>query len=301
MPSKTELPTRRLGSTDIDVSVLGFGGAVIGIEGYLKGAGEAPVIPDATAIAAIDAARAGGINFFDTAPGYGAGRSEDLMGRALEPYRSSVYLATKVAVRPGDHAVTWQDSLEQSLKRLRTGCVDLLQLHGSTWSDDAATWVLGEPLEWLMTIRDAGLARWIGITAEAPSGGLERLLRSGRFDVLQIAYNVIYQSSCDYQRVPFGVIPLAKTLGMGTLTMRTTTSGVLHRLLRREFPDLDTGRISRLAIRFVLSTPEVDCALVGMGNAAEVADNCALARDLSNRLSLTDLHDSFATGRPTFG
>jgi aryl-alcohol dehydrogenase-like predicted oxidoreductase len=297
MIGNPEIPTRRLGHTDIEASVLGFGGAVIGIEGYLKRAGEPPIIPDESAIAAIDAARVGGINFFDTAPGYGAGRSEDLMGRALEPYRSSIYLATKVAVRPGDTAMTWQQSLEESLKRLRTESVDLLQLHGSAWTDDGATWVLGEPLEWLTAIRDEGLARWIGITAEAPSGGLERLLRSARFDVLQMAYNVIYQSSCDYQRAPFGVIPLAKTLGMGTLTMRTTTSGVLHRLLRSEFPDLDMGRISRLAIRFVLSTAEVDCALVGMGNPTEVADNCSLARDLSNRLSLVNLHDSFSAGR----
>jgi aryl-alcohol dehydrogenase-like predicted oxidoreductase len=297
MIGNTEIPTRRLGRTDIHASVLGFGGAVIGIEGYLRRPGEPAAIPDDSALAAVDAARAGGINFFDTAPGYGAGRSEDLMGRALEPYRSSVYLATKVAVHPGDSAMTWQRSLEQSLRRLRTESVDLLQLHGSAWSDDAATWITGQPLEWLTAVRDAGLARWIGITAEAPSGGLERLLRCGGFDVLQVAYNVIYQSSCDYQRAPFGVIPLAKTLGMGTLTMRTTTSGVLHRLLRSEFPDLDMGRISRLAIRFVLSTPEVDCALVGMGNTAEIAENCALARDSSNRLSLVDLHDSFSAGQ----
>jgi aryl-alcohol dehydrogenase-like predicted oxidoreductase len=277
----------------MDVCVLGFGGAVIGIEGYLKRPGEEAVIASDVARATVEAARARGVNFFDTAPGYGGGRSESIIGEALEPYRDSVYLSTKVGVRPGDDPGTWTASVVRSLERLRTDHVDLLQLHGNTWTDDLADWVLGEPLPWLETMRSQGLARWIGLTAEAPSGGLERLIRSGRFHVLQMAYSVIYQCACDYQRVPFGVIPLAKESGMGVLTMRTTTSGVLHNLLRAEFPDLADERISALAIKFVLSTPEVDCALVGMGDPREVEANCDLAADLANRFDLVALHDFF--------
>ena len=243
--------------------------------------------------ATVEAARARGVNFFDTAPGYGGGRSEAIIGEALQPYRDSVYLATKVGVHPGDQPETWTASVVRSLERLRTDHVDLLQLHGNTWTDDLADWVLSEPLPWLESMRSQGLARWIGLTAEAPSGGLERLLRSSRFHVLQMAYSVIYQCACDYQRAPFGVIPLAKELGMGVLTMRTTTSGVLHTLLRAEFPDLGDERISRLAIKFVLSTPEVDCALVGMGDPREVEANYRLAADLSNRFDLAALHDFF--------
>jgi aryl-alcohol dehydrogenase-like predicted oxidoreductase len=287
------IPTRPLGATGINVSALGFGGAVIGIEGYLKRPGEEAVISLDVARGAVEAARVRGVNFFDTAPGYGGGRSEAIIGEALEPYRDSVYLATKVGVHAGDRPETWTASVVRSLERLRTDHVDLLQLHGNTWTDDLADWVLSEPLPWLETMRSQGLARWIGLTAEAPSGGLERLLRSSRFHVLQMAYSVIYQGACDYQRAPFGVIPLAKELGMGVLTMRTTTSGVLHNLLRAEFPDLGDDRISRLAIKFVLSTPEVDCALVGMGDPHEVEANCRLAADLSNRFDLVGLHDFF--------
>jgi hypothetical protein len=289
----TRILTRPLGVTGLNVSALGFGGAVIGIEGYLKQPGEEAVIALDVARATVAAARAKGVNFFDTAPGYGGGRSEAIIGETLEPYRDSVHLATKVGVHPGEHPEAWTASVMRSLERLRTDHVDLLQLHGNTWTDELADWVLAEPLPWLETMRRQGLARWIGLTAEAPSAGLERLLRSGRFHVLQMAYSVIYQCACDYQRAPFGVIPLAKELGMGVLTMRTTTSGVLHNLLRAEFPDLGDDRISRLAIKFVLSTPEVDCALVGMGDPGEVDANCGLAADLANRFDLVALHDFF--------
>ncbi len=66
--------------------------------------------------------------------------------------------------------------------------------------------------------RARGWTRSIGVTAEVPSGGLERLIDTGRFDVLQMAYSIIYQGACDYQREPFGPIPRARALGMGILT-----------------------------------------------------------------------------------
>jgi aryl-alcohol dehydrogenase-like predicted oxidoreductase len=287
------MPHRRLGSTGMDVSVIGFGGAVVGIKNYLR-----PSDPDGDeagrqAQDAVRAAVEAGVNLFDTAPGYGSGRSEDLIGRALEPHRREVHVATKVSVRPEHDPADWSLSLATSLEHLRTDHVDLLQLHGNTWTDEAAEWVLGTPTAWLEDVRAKGLTRAIGVTAEAPSGGLERILRSSRFDVLQMAYSVIYQAACDYQREPFGVIPLAKSLGLGVTTMRTTTSGVFQRLLHSEFPELDSARLSRLAIKFVLSTPEVDCALIGMSIPEEVRQNSALAADESDRLDLRRLHDFF--------
>jgi hypothetical protein len=275
----------------MDVSVLGFGGAVIGIEGYLRPAGGTG--EQAAADTALHTAIERGVTFFDTAPGYGAGRSETLMGQALEPYRDRIRLSTKIGLRPDGDPQMWSESVRASLERLRTDHVDLLQVHGNTWTEENSAWLLGAPLEWLESIRDQGLTRAIGITAEAPSGALEMLLRTGRFDVLQIAYSVIYQDPCDYQRAPFGVIPLAKSLDIGVLTMRTTTSGVFQRLLHSEFPELDSARLSRLAIKFVLSTPEIDCALVGMSDVDEVEQNCALAADEADRLDLVKLHDFF--------
>jgi aryl-alcohol dehydrogenase-like predicted oxidoreductase len=292
-PRNRQMPRKPLGHTGLTVSVLGFGGAVIGIKGYLRAEDPDDDSADRQAGETVAAAFAAGINLFDTAPGYGAGRSENVIGRALEAYRSSVLLTTKVGVHIGQHPADWNESLHTSLERLRTDHVDLLQLHGNTWTDESVDWVLDEPAEWLADVKRRGLARSVGITAEAPSGALEVLLRSGRFDVLQIAYSVIYQDPCDYQREPFGVIPLAKALGIGVLTMRTTTSGVLHKILHAEFPELESSRISRLAIKFVLSTPQVDCALVGMSRTGEVTENCALATDLDDRLDLRQIHDFF--------
>ncbi len=289
---------RPLGNTGLAVSPIGFGGAPLGIEGYLTAVRRDSDAFRERAAAAVAAALDAGITLFDTAPGYGNGRSERLLGELLEPHRDSVVLATKVKMQPGDGPGEWQRSLEASLDRLRTGRVDLLQLHGLSWPDDLADWVLeGKALDWLRRVKADGLAKAVGITAEASSGGLERLIDSGGFDVLQMAYSVIYQGACDYQRAPFGVIPRARARGMGILTMRTATSGVLQRLLRVEFPELDPARITRLAIRFALSTPEVDSALVGMTTPEEVRANAALARDPGSRLDLRHIHDFFE-GRP---
>ncbi len=292
------LETRRLGRSGLDVSRLGFGGAAIGIEGYLTNERRDDDAVRDRARDALMAALDEGVTLFDTAPGYGFGRSETLFGEVLPPFRSRIVLATKVKVSPGETPDAWTRSVADSLGRLRTDHVDLLQLHGMSWSDALAEWVLSSRvIDWMESIRARGWTRAIGLTAEVPSGGLERLVDTRRFDVLQMAYSVIYQGACDYQRTPFGIIPRAKDLDMGILTMRAATSGVLPKLLRTEFPDLDPDRVTRLALRFVLSTPQVDSALVGMRNPAEVRVNAELAKDPAARIDIPALHDFFE-GRP---
>lgn len=109
-----------------------------------------------------------------------------------------------------------------------------------------------------------------------------------------MAYNVIYQGACDYQRAPFGVIPMARSLGMGVVTMRTATTGFIQKYMAAAFPDLDMDALSRHAIRFVVSTPEVDSALVGMKSVEEVRTNWEIASDEANYLDLEALHNRFA-------
>jgi len=287
------LPLRPLGRTDLMVPAIGFGAAVIGIPDYLDPQDrEDPDFLD-KAEQTVNAALAAGVTYFDTAAAYGAGRSERILGQVLEAHRDKVTLATKILVNPKDDPAVWWDGLRASLDRLRTDHVDLIQLHGNSWPDEKAAWAVDVPGQWLAEVKASGLARYVGVTAEVPSGGLEGMLRSGRFDVLQMAYSVIYQGACDFQRDPFGPIPLARSLGIGVTTMRTTTSGVLPRMMRRDFPELDPARLSRMAIRYVLSTPHVDCALVGMSNPAEVEANCALAADESDRWDLSRMHDPY--------
>ena len=74
-----------------------------------------------------------GVNYFDTAPLYGRGLSEQLFGRALKPYRDQVFLATKVRESSADGVCR---SVDQSLERLQTDQIDLLQYHGEWLSED---------------------------------------------------------------------------------------------------------------------------------------------------------------------
>ncbi len=285
---------RVLGKTGLKVSAVGFGGAPIGIPGYLSPENRDSDTFRQTAMAALREAVAGGINYFDTAPSYGDGRSERLMGEALEGQRDRIVLATKYPFREEWTAAQYTESLRRSLDRLRTDHLDVLQLHGGIYSDGLAERILASGvLDWAEAMRAAGLCRFTGLTAEGPSGALERLLRTGRFDMIEIAYNLIYQAACDYQRAPTGIIPLAKSLGMGVTTMRPTTCGFLQKLLGAAFPEIDVNRLTQLAINFVLSTPEVDCVVVGMRNPQEVAANIALAEDTAGRLDLAALHNRF--------
>ena len=186
------------------------------------------------------------------------------------------------------------ECLRSSLDNLRADHVDVLQYHGGYFDDDTAAEAIGSGiLDWARRMQAEGLCRFTGITAEGPSGGLERIIRTGKVDVLQVAYNVIYQSTCDHQREPTGIIPLARSLGLGIATMRPTTCLSLPRLLKSEFPDIEASRVIRLAINFVLSTPEVDCALIGMRTPDEVRRNVALAEDASARLDLAALHKRY--------
>lgn len=288
------METRVLGRTGVTVSRLGFGGAAIGLPRYLTPEDRDDPAVRAAALAAVRRAVEAGVTYFDVAPGYGDGRAERVYGEALEPHRGKVFLATKFW--PGE---PWTprsatEQLQASLERLKTKSVDLLQYHGLGIDDaaEAAIHRLGM-LEWMREQQAAGRCRWLGISAEGPSGALERLLKTGTFDVGLFAYNLIYQSMCDYQREPAGILPLAKSLGMGVATMRPATSGFIQKLLQAEFPDLPADRITRMAIRFVLSTPEVDVAVVGMRTPAEVDTNAGLARDVSNRYDLKDLHHRY--------
>jgi len=289
------MEVRVLGRTGLPVSPLGFGGAPMGLQGYLSSEDRDSPAFRAQALQAVRAAVDAGITLFDTAPGYGDGRSERLLGEGLAGVRDQIVLATKFPAGPDWTPESATRGLEESLGRLRTDRVDLLQIHGERFDDASAEWILkAGVIDWAEAMRAAGKCRFIGVTAEGPSGGLEHLLRTGRFHTLQILFNVLYQSTCDHQREPAGVAVLARSLGMGVLAMRAATSGLLPRILAAEFPGLDPGRVVRLALRFVLSVPEIDCALVGMRTAGEVRANAAVAADPAARLDLRGLHDRFA-------
>ncbi len=282
-----------LGGTGRKVSRLGFGGATAGLKDYLG-----PFDPDKPddrepIIAAIRRACELGINYFDTAAGYGEGRSERIFGEALEGIApESIFLATKAGVsRNGRDAV--RRSLESSLTNLRRDRIDLLQIHGGAYSDQQVETIFrpGGMLAEMEAMRDEGLIRHIGFTVEAQNEGLYRLIRCGRFEVMQVLYNFIYQHPYDPSRQT-GSLYDAEKQGLGIVTMRTVTSGTFQKWIRMVNP-ANTFDYTPALLQFQLSNPLVDVALVGMRTVAEVEQNVAVCQDKSGRIDLDELHQRY--------
>ncbi|HET7769195.1 MAG TPA: aldo/keto reductase [Chloroflexota bacterium] len=289
------MQTRTLGRTGLVVSAIGFGGAPLGLTNYLSAYDPRQVEDRDTAITAILRAIELGITYFDTALAYGDGESERILGEARRraaqrglDIHSRMLLATKV---PSGKR-TYQgviESAETSLRNLGVDRLDVLQLHGSAWRDDEAENVLtGGALDALQELKRRGVARWIGFTSETCSPGTYRLVRSDAFDVLQIAYSILYQDACNLM-IKAGPIVEARERQMGVVTMRSLTSGVFQKLVSQALPTA-TEQAHEIALKYVLSNPYVDCPLTGMRTAAEVEQNVAIASDPTARFDLTELH-----------
>jgi aryl-alcohol dehydrogenase-like predicted oxidoreductase len=267
----------------VPASRLGFGGAAIGLSGYL-GPFDAPASRD-TSLAAVRRAVAQGITYFDTAPGYGKGLSEAIFGEALAGV-DDVIVATKVPLAALDDV---RASLEATLQRLRRPRVDLLQIHGNSFTPEMTARILGRggALEQLLRLREEGLAGAIGFTSEDNNRGLYELMDSGGFDTMQLAYNLLLQHPCEPTR-PFGSLFEAKKHGMFTVAMRGFTSGIFQKWIRMVNPD-DRFDYTPALIQFVLSNPLVDVTLVGMRTPEEVDANVATWRDEASRIDVTAL------------
>ena len=264
-------------------SRLGFGGAAIGLTNYL-GRYDAAKRRDAS-LAAVHRAVERGITYFDTAPGYGNGLSEEIMGEALENV-PGVVLATKV---PPTAAADVRASLEASLRRLRRSRVDLLQIHGGSIDGEPLARMLGAGgmVDQLVRLRDEGLATTIGFTSEDNNRGVYALMDTGAFDTMQIAYNLLLQHPYEPTR-PFGSLFEAKRLGLFTISMRTVTSGIFQKWIRLANP-VDKFDYTAALIQFVLSNPLIDVALVGMRTPEEVDANIEIWRDESGRIDVAAL------------
>lgn len=281
-----------LGKTGRKVSRLGFGGATAGLKNYLG-----PFDPDRPddrepIVAAIRRACELGVNYFDTAAGYGEGRSERIFGEALEGIApESIFLATKAGASKDGGAV--RRSLESSLTNLRREWIDLLQIHGGAYSDEQVATILrpGGMLAEMEAMRGEGLVRHVGFTVEAQNEGLYRLIKCGRFEVMQVLHNFIYQHPYDPSRHT-GSLYDAEEQVVGIVTMRTVTSGTFQKWIRTVNPG-NTFDYTPALLQFQLSNPLVDVALVGMRTVAEVERNVAVCEDKSGRIDLDELHQRY--------
>ena len=280
-----------LGKTERRVSRIGFGGATAGLKNYIHVFDPDKKEDRQAIIDGMHRALELGINYFDTATAYGDGTSEQIFGEALhEADPGSIFLATKASKGDADHV---RSSLERSLKNLKRDWIDLLQIHGTVYSEEEAQRIMssGGMLEEMEKMKEEGLIKWVGFTIEAQNEALYRFIKSGRFDVMQISYNFIFQHPYD-PGWKSGSLYDAEEQKLGIVAMRTTTSGIFQNWMKMVHPE-NRFDYTRALIQFQLSNPLLDVALIGMRSARRVESNVEICEDTSGRIDLDALHKRY--------
>jgi aryl-alcohol dehydrogenase-like predicted oxidoreductase len=276
------LPKVRFGRTELSVTRLALGGYPFG--GVNRARGWDPFTPEGRAqgIGTVRGALDAGINLIDTAPGYGAGNSEEIVGQATQGRRDEFVLATKVSYRGSADEV--RASVERSLRRLRTDVIDVIQFHGGMYTAEEVTHILDDGLlDALIELRRAGKVRYLGFTVEEPWTA-RPLIETGQFDVMQVRYNLIYQSAALH------ALDWAGEADMGVSTMRTMTSGIMQRLASYIAPGWQEAHdLYTVALKYVLSDSRVHVANVGMRWPEEVALNVALVESFQPPFDMAEL------------
>jgi len=219
------METRRFGNTDIQVTPVGLGTWAIG--GWMWGGTD-----EAQSIETIHRAIDKGIGLIDTAPVYGFGRSEEIVGKALaDGRRDQVALATKVALNwNDDHDKVWRDStasriereVEDSLKRLQTDRIDIYQVH---WPDPKTP--MEETARALEKLYQAGKIRAIGVSNFTPSQ-MDELQKSVPLHSLQPPYN-LFERDIEQE-----ILPYCREYGIATITYGGLCRGLLTGKMRED-------------------------------------------------------------------
>ena len=268
---------RTLGRTGLNASEIGFGGGRIRLD-------QDPQIVIEILHQAFDA----GLNFIDTAPTYGGGTSENIIGKAITGKRNELIIMTKTKAYDLKGIIS---SVEESLTRLNTDVIDILQFHGGWFTSSETSQVLNQGgLEAYKKLQTQGKIRFIGFSADGPSAGVEQMIATNEFDVIQIHYNLMYQSTYDAFGNQ-GIIADANSREMGIVLMRSTTSQAFQRLMHHSFPDqIPETAIDRFLLNYVLSNPLVDVALMSLQSSEDVAWTNAVSNATDTRIDLQKIH-----------
>ena len=268
---------RTLGKTGINVSEIGYGGGRV-----------RPEHDETQLVKMLHHAFDIGINYLDTAPTYGGGYSEIVIGKAIAGRRDACIVATKTEAFEPDGIAA---DVEGSLQRLGTDYIDVLQFHGGWFYAEHTEQILnGGGLAAYLKLKKEGKVRFIGFSADGPSGGVEQLIATGELDMMQIHYNLMYQSTCDAFGKR-GVIPDAEAQEMGIVLMRSTTSNAFQNLTRHCFPtEMAAVDVDSFLLNYSLSNPLVDVALMSLQNVADVDWTNAVSDDVAARLNLQAIH-----------
>jgi aryl-alcohol dehydrogenase-like predicted oxidoreductase len=251
-----EIPTRPLGKTGIQVSALCFGGAHWG-----------RIESDAEAIRMLHEAIDAGVTFLDNAWEYNRGRSEELMGKAIQGRRQQVVLMTKVCSHGRDKKVALQQ-LEESLRRLNTDYLDLWQIHEVVYEDDPDRhFVPGGAADALLEAKRQGKVRFIGFTGHKdPKIHLKMLARDFPFDTCQLPLNVFDGT---YRSFEHKVLPILNQRGIAALGMKSLSGNA---------EPIKQGILTpEEALRYVLSLP-IASLVSGIDSRQVLHQNLSIAR-----------------------
>jgi aryl-alcohol dehydrogenase-like predicted oxidoreductase len=272
-----DLPKRELGRTGMQATMLGYGAM------ELRGAPRGRDVTEAQAETILNAVLDAGINYIDTSIDYGL--SEERIGRYLSGRRSEYYLASKCGCQVGappaprgqrnPHVFTRDNiiaGVEQSLTRMKTDYLDLVQFHASpskqTLEEHGA-------LEAVQELKQAGKVRFIGMSSTLPH--LLDHVEMGVFDVFQIPYSAV-------EREHESVISAASEAGSGIVIRGGAAKGAPSedkqagtqwaRWQHVELDDLLEDMSSmEFILRFTFSHPDMDTNIVGTINPAHLQDN----------------------------
>ncbi len=295
---------RPLGTTGMTFSVIGLGTWAIGGSGWSYGWGDQD---DADSIATIQQALDLGINWIDTAPVYGLGHAETLVGRALRGRRDRVFIATKCGlvwnrrgrIRARLTRTSVMEECHASLQRLQVDVIDLYQIHWPEPEDQ-----IEEAWETMVQLKESGKVRHIGV-CNFNRIQLERIARMHPVESLQPPYSLL-DRRFETDLLPFcrahriGVIvysPLASGLLSGTMTAERAARLPRNDWRRRDprfrpplLPKIldfvrDLARIAQahewtvaeLAIAWTLRLPEVTGAIVGARRPAQIVTSARAA------------------------
>src|SRR2546427_7470356 len=273
----TQLPKRQLGRTGLPVTMLGYGAM------ELRGAPRGRDVTDAQAETILHAALDAGINYIDTSIDYGV--SEERIGRYISQRRSEYYLASKCGCLVGappappgprsPHVFTRDNimaGVEQSLRRMRTDYLDVLQFHISpsrkTLEEDRA-------LETVLELKRAGTIRFVGMSGTLPN--LSDHIAMGVFDVFQIPYSAV-------EREHEALITAAAKAGAGIVIRGGAAKGAptegkqagVHseRWQKVRLDDLLGGMTAmEFILRFTFTHPSLHTNIVGTINPAHLQHN----------------------------
>jgi|SRR3990172_3582586 len=293
---------RRLGSTGLQVSEIGFGGW--GIGGSVNGAVAYGSTDDSESKLALQLAFDLGITFYDTSDFYGFGHSEELIGQALKKVRPEVIIATKVGLLDAKGTQDFsprhiRSAVEVSLRRLQTEYIDLYQLHSPSvdvvGQDDSV-------LSTLQSLQTEGKIRAFGISVRSPDDGLVAVTKWG-FRCIQVNFNLVDQRAAET-----GLLALCAKQDVGVIVRTPLCFGFLtgqysaddgfdafdHRrtwspeqirrwaegygLFSAALVDRERQTPAQFALRFCLSYPSVSTTIPGMLSRKQVEENVAASQ-----------------------